>query len=562
MRPPTGMLPIEDVSAARPCRERLADSRPIPFNASEDALRDAKPPVPAAPWVGAALVLVGLLIAALSFQSGRGLWDPDEGRYTGVALEMLDSGDWLLPRLNDHREHLTKPPLTYWALGAAFTGFGRTEAAARLPNALAFVLTGFMLWLFARAFGLRRPWIAPVVWGSALLPLLAANVVTTDTLLACWQTLAVYGGWRMLTAPRQGQARWRLVMWAAFGLGFLTKGPPALLPLISLLVVGWWWPDARWPKPKLLDIPSALTFLVLGLGWFAWLLVQRPELLEYYLGHEVFDRVFTGVHGRNAAWYGAITVYVPALFLAVFPWGLYAAAIRRRPSATAAQAEPREPANRSLRRRLLRAWLLIPLAVFFIAQSRLVLYVLPLAVPLSLLIAGTLDTHWRAGIPRAAVIALCGWAAVALALKGASTGLSSTKDARALAGQVAQLAPGARRIVFVDVAAHYGLRFYLGVPVEHVGSTVQHAPVAHGQRAHLLCEELALSPGAAVIGRGMLLGDAAARATRPVCPGWTFSTPRPGSGLWLALPRRQVPSDAGLMTHPQGWSGRAPRLDP
>ena len=483
----------------------------------------------------ATLVLLCLLVAAMAFQSGRGLWDPDEGRYTDVALQMLDSGDWLLPQLNDHREHLTKPPLTYWMLASAFSGIGRTEAAARLPNALAFVLTGFMVWLFARQFGFHRPWLAPYVWGTALLPLLAANVVTTDTLLACWQTAAMYCGWRMLGAPQQRQASWRIAMWAAFGLGFLTKGPPALLPLVPMLVTGWW-SRTNVPKPKLVDIPSALTFSALGLGWFAWLLVQRPELLGYYLGHELLDRIFSGVHRRNAEWYGALTVYVPALFLMVFPWGLYVAMLRCRQRGVPTRAESPEPLGYPLRRRLLWAWLLIPLAVFVIAQSRLILYVLPLAVPVSLLVAGALDAEWRAGVPRAAVVALCAWVAVALALKGASTGLASANDARALASQVAQLAPGARRIVFMDVAARYGLRFYLDLPVEQVGSTRELAPVAHDQRAHLLCAELALSPGSAVIGRGTLLGDDADRATRPVCPGWTFSAPKSGAGLWLPMP--------------------------
>lgn len=54
------------------------------------------------------LLLVLLLVAA----SGRGLWDPDEGRYTNVALNMLDSGDWVHPMRNHHSHHWTKPPLT------------------------------------------------------------------------------------------------------------------------------------------------------------------------------------------------------------------------------------------------------------------------------------------------------------------------------------------------------------------------------------------------------------------------------------------------------------------
>lgn len=513
---------------------------PSASTVSEASRRDDLLAVPTAGWRPAMLVTLCLLVAALSFQSGRALWEPDEGRYTAVALHMLDSGDWLLPQLNEHREHLTKPPLTYWALAASMAAGGRTEAAARLPNALAFVLTGLLVWMLAKQFQLRRPWLAVYVWASALLPLLAANVVTTDTLLACWQTAAMYAWWRMQAAQGRWLRVWRIVMWMAFGLGFLTKGPPALLPLLPILFVSTW-PRGRATTPRLLDIASAIAFLVLGLGWFMWLLGERPELLGYFLGHEFFDRLFSDVHGRNAEWYGALKVYLPALFLAAFPWGFYAVIGMRRRGSGSRRAEFSSLGPDTRCQRFLWAWLLIPLAVFVIAQSRLILYVLPLAVPVALLIARTLDARWHASLPRGVVLALCAWAAVALAVKGASTGLESFKDARALAAEVAQLAPNAKRLAFVDVAARYGLRFYLDLPVEQVGSTIDRVPTAHGQRGHLLCEELVLSPGLTVISRGALLGDAAALATRPHCPGWVFTTPREGSGLWLPAPAPQSP---------------------
>ena len=46
------------------------------------------------------LILLGALALAFAFLGTRGLWDPDEGRYTNVALNMLDSGDWLNPKRN------------------------------------------------------------------------------------------------------------------------------------------------------------------------------------------------------------------------------------------------------------------------------------------------------------------------------------------------------------------------------------------------------------------------------------------------------------------------------
>ena len=80
------------------------------------------------------------LIVAFGLLGSRGIWDPDEGRYTNVALNMLDSGDWVDPRRNDDVGHWTKPPLTYWAIASSVQLFGRNPWAARLPIAFAYLL--------------------------------------------------------------------------------------------------------------------------------------------------------------------------------------------------------------------------------------------------------------------------------------------------------------------------------------------------------------------------------------------------------------------------------------
>jgi len=49
----------------------------------------------------------------------RDLFDPDEGRYAGIPAAMVDTGDWLTPRLNDFK-YFEKPVLQYWATAIAF----------------------------------------------------------------------------------------------------------------------------------------------------------------------------------------------------------------------------------------------------------------------------------------------------------------------------------------------------------------------------------------------------------------------------------------------------------
>ena len=63
--------------------------------------------------------LVAICVAWLALTAWiRPLTAPDEGRYVGVALSMLHSGDWLVPRL-DGLPFFHKPPLFYWISATA-----------------------------------------------------------------------------------------------------------------------------------------------------------------------------------------------------------------------------------------------------------------------------------------------------------------------------------------------------------------------------------------------------------------------------------------------------------
>src|SRR5262245_8772063 len=86
-----------------------------------------------------------LLVLAFAFQGSRPLYDADEGRYTTIALNMLDSGDYVVPRLDPDHPHYAKPPMAYWALAGSFALFGANEWAARVPSALAFVCSGLLV---------------------------------------------------------------------------------------------------------------------------------------------------------------------------------------------------------------------------------------------------------------------------------------------------------------------------------------------------------------------------------------------------------------------------------
>ncbi len=409
----------------------------------------------------------GLLLAcvfayAVAFQGVRGLYSPDEGRYTNVALGMLDSGDWLHPRLHPEVEHWSKPPLTYWAIAASVATFGRAEFAARLPGALAFGVTILLLGRLGRRFVPTQPWLPALVYASFVFPSLAANLVTTDSLLAMWETMQVAAFVDLWHAPDARAARLaRLWLGLAAGLAFLTKGPPGLLALAACFSFAAWsggWRGLR----RAFGWDALAVLLVVGATWYVVVAAQEPGVMRYFLVEEVVNRVASDKMRRNPEWYGAFKVYLPTLLLGTLPWlpWMIWDGWRRRHGVVA-----RVRGDETLR--LLSCWLLLPLAVFLLSRSRLPLYVLPLFAPLAILAARALapldlSVAWRR-------IALAAWLALLLVARAVPAQLDVAADDRALARGIAQqLDPLPDEIAFVGTAPRFGLRFYLGASIERL----------------------------------------------------------------------------------------------
>ena len=426
------------------------------------------------------VVLALALLLGLGFQGTRGLWEPDEGRYANVALQMLHSGDFVSLRRNADALHFTKPPLTYWSIAASVAAFGRSEWAVRLPIALAYVLTVFVAWRLGRRFVPAKPWLPALVYATSPVPFIAANWINTDTMLAAMAALAV-ACYVRARFDAGASARWLDAMWAMFGLAFLTKGPPALLPLAAILAFA----ATEKQLLRVLWRPlGLLAFAALGLGWFGVVVLRHPGLLDYFLGHEVYARIATAEHKRFPQWYGPLQVYLPTLLLGSLPWLL--PALRRHWRARAQLGRWREW---TAERRFLCCWLLLPLAVFCLARSRLPTYLLPSFLPLSLLVARAL-----AAVPwRARGVAWVGaWVLALLGLKYyLAVGYPSDKDAREFAARLTPMLPGhPEHLMFVDDMARNGLNLYFDSDIRRLSFTPEPKPISDSSYDQTVAEAL------------------------------------------------------------------------
>jgi 4-amino-4-deoxy-L-arabinose transferase len=411
-------------------------------------------------------LLALLAILAFAFQGTRGIWEPDEGRYSSAGINMHESGDWLVPTVDGEHPHLTKPPVTYWALAASFALLGHNEWGARLPSALAFIGTGLLLFGLARRLCPSRPWLPPAIWSLSLAPMIAANVVSTDPLLTFFETLAMFAFVEAWSRGGPQARRWYLLMWLGWGLAFLTKGPPGLLPLLACVIF-----LAVHDRGRLrsLFMPAGLLlFAVVAFSWFAILVAQEPARLGYFLGYEVYDRIFTSTHDRNSQWYGGFEVYLPMLLVGTLPWSVLALVAAGGPR-TAWRQWRQHLRQRTPDWLLLSYWLLVPLTVFFLARSRLQLYVLPLFVPLALMMARPL-ARWKGMDDRRFAWIAAITAVLLITLKGAVAYWPSDRDSRALAGKLSRILQpiAVNEIVFVGMRPFYGLNVYTDRHVEGI----------------------------------------------------------------------------------------------
>ncbi len=191
---------------------------------------------------GAALGLALVICGALLALAGRTtLWDRDEPRFAQATVEMIASGDYLVPTFNG-RLRPDKPILTYWLMSLPMRWLGPTAQAARAWSAIAIALTALLTFAIARR--LLPPPAA--LWPMAILaatPLALAEgqAATADAVLLTAVTAAFACFVAALDGARGARGWWAwLGLGLALGLALLAKGPVGLaVPGLGIAATLW-----------------------------------------------------------------------------------------------------------------------------------------------------------------------------------------------------------------------------------------------------------------------------------------------------------------------------------
>jgi 4-amino-4-deoxy-L-arabinose transferase-like glycosyltransferase len=307
----------------------------------------------------------------------RKLIKPDEGRYAEIPREMVASGDWVTPRLNDLK-YFEKPPLQYWTTAAAYEVFGEHQWTSRLWAALT-GFAGILLVWFAglRLFGREVADYAAILLGSSMLYALMAHINTLDMGVTFFITLGIVG---LLLGQsetdRIKQRNWMLAAWAALGLAVLSKGLMGLvLPGAALFVYMVVQRDFSLLK-RMHWLAGIAVFLLITAPWFYLVMKANPEFFQKFFIYEHYTRFTTKELGRYQPWY----YFVPILLLGMLPWTvlMFDTLI----SAWRGNKLPGKVFNGA---RFLYIWAVFIYLFFTVSGSKLPSYILPMFPALALL---------------------------------------------------------------------------------------------------------------------------------------------------------------------------------
>jgi 4-amino-4-deoxy-L-arabinose transferase-like glycosyltransferase len=349
-------------------------------------------------------VVAGVLAFTLFFAGTASvpLIGRDEPRFAEAAREMLARDELVVPTFGGINRY-DKPILIYWCTMASYAIAGVDERAARLPSNLAAAAAVMLLgWTARRRWGPGAGLLAATLMTVTMTFHVQAKACTADMVMMLPTMAAMLALERLFT--RGGGTADRLVLWLGLGLATLAKGPVG--PMVAAAAgVAWWALGRAWHRWEV-----AAVCLLAGLGWW--------RLGPVVLAPVVIAAVVQSLRCRQTRPRLGWSWGVPLFMLLVLPWALAAdaatdgaffsvgvgrhvvarslrpleshvgfpgfylvtAVLVALPWAAMAPAALRERIGRlsqDAEARFLVAWLLGPLVVLELVQTKLVHYWMP-----------------------------------------------------------------------------------------------------------------------------------------------------------------------------------------
>jgi 4-amino-4-deoxy-L-arabinose transferase-like glycosyltransferase len=253
------------------------------------------------------------------------LIDRDEPRFAEASREMHQSGDFVIPRVNGEYR-FDKPPLIYWCQVGSGLLFGESDFSVRFPSVLFAAATVVLTAAWgSRLYGPKIGLWSGIIFGTCLQLFIHGRAAVADMPMIFFFLSATWIAWERTSKPR---SRW---LWFAFyvslALGFLAKGPIALLPIFF---PGIFYFSQR--KGFSFHAGSAflgafLLVLIIGAWGIPALIATKGEFFAIGIGRHVVERSLAPMqsHGGNGliGYVLSLPFYLVTIFLSFFPWCIY-----------------------------------------------------------------------------------------------------------------------------------------------------------------------------------------------------------------------------------------------
>jgi 4-amino-4-deoxy-L-arabinose transferase-like glycosyltransferase len=350
------------------------------------------------------LILLAAAVFFVGIVSPPSLMDDVDAVQAQIARNMLDSGDWVIARL-DGVPYLEKSPAIYWMIAISYGVFGAHDWAARIPVALSAVLLVWVTCLYGRwAFEERVGYYAGAVLTTCVGLFLFTRIQIPDVMLTLSVCLAFWAFQRATDPEEAHPNRWAAVLATTLGIGVMLKGLIALvIPvggiLLYLVLTGQLFSREVWKRLRLAS--GAAIFLAIAAPWHILATRRMPPYFNFSMHsgpgeyHGFFWFYFMNEHvlrflnlryprdyntvPRLAFW-GLHLVWL-------FPWSVYFPAIARLDF---------KPADRTRKTRLLALCWTLFLLVFFTFSTTQEYYSMPVYPALALLLGSAMarDDSW------------------------------------------------------------------------------------------------------------------------------------------------------------------------
>ncbi len=334
-------------------------------------------------WKSAILIAFLIMCIYLFMSTRTTLWDRDEPRFTRATVEMIESGNYLVPTFNGQM-WADKPILFYWFMSVAIRLFGPTEFACRFWGGVGTAVTCLLTFFIGqRLLGGKSGLWAMVILASTLMMIGVGTMATIDAMLLPFivAVMAIF----VRTAISGNRISHIILAGIALGAGMLAKGPMGLQPLVVIAVTLWLGRKTGLGVKRFVwQLGPAL---IIGcLIFLAWAIpannATNGEFFRVFIGRHVLTRAIKPMeqHGGNFLLY--LPYYLVVIIGGFCPWTLHL------PGAISAVLGGRVGRRES--RILLISWVVSIFILMTLAATKLPHYILFTWPAMALMVGGTI----------------------------------------------------------------------------------------------------------------------------------------------------------------------------